>query len=116
MEDGAGLFYFFPVSSCNINNATTYGSAIEEFNFQRQLDTFMADLKHLSPTTELVSCCLPNGFLLTVKGEISRGRYKAFQLIYDPLRCQACNYSVTVAFAERKKQFVENLFYGEVIF
>lgn len=111
-----GQVCFFPMSSCNINNATTYGSAIEEFNFQRQLDAFMADLKHLSPTTELVSCCLPNGFLLTVKGEISRGRYKAFQLIYDPVGCQACNYSVTVAFAQREKQFIENLFYGEVLF
>ena len=104
------------MSSCNINDATAYGSAIEELNFQRQSDTFMADLKHLSPTTELVSCCLPNGFLLTVKGEISQGRYKAFQLIYDPVRCQGCNYSVTVAFAEREKQSIENLFCGEVLF
>lgn len=77
--------FFFPISSCSINNAVTCGSAIKEFNFQRQFDNFMADLKHLSPTTKLISCCLSNGFLLTVKGEMAWEKYKAFQLIYDPV-------------------------------
>lgn len=73
----------------------------------------MADLKHLSVTTELISCCLPNRFLLTVGGEVSCAKYKAFQLIYDPVRCKACNYFVVVAFAKKKRK-VENLFYGKV--
>lgn len=97
-----GQVFFSSIPSHNINNAVTCGSSVKEFNFQRQLDNFMADLKHLSVTTELISCCLPNGFLLTVKGEIRCGKYKAFQLIDDSVRCKACNYSVVVAFAKNK--------------
>lgn len=62
----------------------------------------MTDLKHLSLTTELISCCFPNRVLLTVKGEIRCGKYKAFQLIYDSVRCKACNDSGVVAFAKNK--------------
>lgn len=62
----------------------------------------MADLKHLSVATELISGCLPNGFLLTVKGEVGCGKYKTLQLIYDSVRYKACNYSVVVAFAKNK--------------
>lgn len=80
-------------------------SAVKEFNFRTQLDNFMADLKHLSLTTELISCCLPSGFLLTVKGQMSCRKYKAFQLIYDLIRCKANNYSVVVAYVKKKENF-----------
>lgn len=62
----------------------------------------MDDLKYLSLTTEWISCCLPNGFLLTVEGQLSCRKYKALQLIYDPVRCKAHHYSVVVAFAKKK--------------
>lgn len=73
----------------------------------------MAELKHLSLTTELISGCFPNRFLLTVRGEIRCGKYKAFQLIYDSVRCKACNYSVVAAFAKNKLKpcFMGKFFY-----
>ena len=52
-NDGTDLFSSMP--SHNINNAVKCGSAVKEFNVQRQLDNFMADLKHLSLTTEWIS-------------------------------------------------------------
>lgn len=105
--------FFSSIPSHNINNAVKCGSAVKEFDFQRQLDNFTADLKHLSLTTELVSGCFPNRFLLTVKGEIRCGKYKAFQLIYDSVRCKACNYSLVVAFAKNKLKpcFMGKFFY-----
>lgn len=65
----------------------------------------MADLKHLSLTTELISCCHPYEFLMTVVGQMSCRKYKAFQLIYDPVWCKACNYFVVVANAKKKEKF-----------
>lgn len=46
--------------------------------------------------------CFPNGFLLIAKGEVRCGNTKAFQLIYDSVRCKAYNYSVVVDFAKTK--------------
>lgn len=94
--------FFFSIPSHSINNAAKCSSAVKEFNFQRRLDNFMDDLKRLSLTTEWIPCRLPNGFLLTVEGQLSCRKYKALQLIYDPVRCVAYHYSVVVAFAKKK--------------
>lgn len=80
------------------------------------MDNFMADLLHLSLTTQLISCCHPKRFLLIVKGEMSCGKYKAFQLIYDPVKYKAYNYPAVVASAKKEKKNKVNPSYEKVLF